>query len=62
LRHRADYDPSFSITADEVKIRIAEARRAVELFRRGEEKQSAAFLALLLFNIRETVPARPPSR
>jgi hypothetical protein len=62
LRHRADYDPSFSITADEVKIRIAEARRALELFRRGEEKQSAAFLALLLFNIRETVPARPPSR
>jgi uncharacterized protein (UPF0332 family) len=62
LRHRADYDPSFSITADEVKIRIAEARRALELFRRGEEKQSAAFLALLLFNIRETVPARAPSR
>ncbi len=57
LRHRADYDPSFSINADEVKIRIAEARRAVELFRGAEEKQRAAFLALLLFNIRQTVPA-----
>jgi hypothetical protein len=55
LRHRADYDPSFSIKADEVKIRIAEARHAVDLFRGAEEKQRAAFLALLLFNIRQTV-------
>jgi hypothetical protein len=55
LRHQADYVPSFSITADEVKIRVAEARRAVELFRGAEEKQRAAFLTLLLFNIRQTV-------
>src|SRR5258708_3464572 len=57
LRHRADYDPSFSIKAEEVKIRIAEARRAVELFSGAEEKQRAVFLALLLFDIRQTVRA-----
>ena len=55
LRQQADYDPSFSIAADEVRIRIAEARRAAELFLGAEEKQRAAFLALLLFNIRQTV-------
>jgi hypothetical protein len=38
-----------------VKIRIAEARRAAELFLGADEKQRAAFLALLLFNIRQTV-------
>ena len=55
LRHQADYDPSFSTAADEVKIRIAEARRAAELFLGAEERQRAAFLALLLFNVRQTV-------
>ena len=57
LREQADYNPSFSITADEAEIRIAEARSAVELFRSTEERQRVAFLALLLFNIRQTVPA-----
>jgi hypothetical protein len=57
IRHGADYDPSFSMTGDEAKIRIAEARRAIELFRGAEEKQRVAFLTLLLFNIRQAVPA-----
>jgi hypothetical protein len=57
LREQADYNPSFSITAEEAKIRIAEARAAIKLFRGTEEKQRVAFLALLLFNIRQTVPA-----
>jgi hypothetical protein len=63
LRHSADYDPSFSITADEAGIRIDEAREAVKLFRGATDAQRVAFLTLLMFNIRQTkadtAPAAP---
>ena len=63
LRHSADYDPSFSITADEAKFRIDEARKAVKLFQGATDAQRVAFLTLLMFNIRqtkaETVPPAP---
>jgi hypothetical protein len=60
LRHSADYDPAFSITADEVRIRIDEARQAVKLFRAATEVQRVAFLTLLLFDIRKL--AQPAAR
>jgi uncharacterized protein (UPF0332 family) len=54
LRHSADYDPSFSITVDEAKFRIDEARKAVKLFQEATDVQRVAFLTLLMFNIRQT--------
>jgi hypothetical protein len=53
LRHSADYDPEFSTTVDEARIRIDEARQAVNLFRNASEAQRVAFLTLLFFNIRQ---------
>jgi uncharacterized protein (UPF0332 family) len=52
LRHKADYDPSFSITADNVKTHIKEARRAVARFQEATEIQRTAFFALLFFDFR----------
>jgi hypothetical protein len=40
-------------TVDEVRIRIAEARQAVTLFRNASDAQRVAFLTLLFFNIRQ---------
>ncbi len=53
LRHSADYNPEFTTTVEEVRIRIDEARKAVSSFRRASEAQRVAFLTLLFFNIRE---------
>jgi hypothetical protein len=52
-RHEADYDPSFEMKVDEVKIWIATARQAVGLFEHATERQRVAFLTLLLFNLRK---------
>jgi uncharacterized protein (UPF0332 family) len=52
LRLKADYDPSYSITADQVRIRLDEARRAVALFQEATEIQRTALLALLFFDFR----------
>jgi uncharacterized protein (UPF0332 family) len=53
LRHSADYDPEFSTTGDEVRIRIDQARQAVNLFQNASDAQRVTFLALLFFNIRQ---------
>jgi hypothetical protein len=53
LRHSADYDPEFTTTVEEVRIRIDEAREAANLFRNASDAQRVAFLTLLFFNIRE---------
>jgi hypothetical protein len=52
-RHTADYDPSFDMEPDEVKIWIDTARRAVSLFQSATERQRVTFLTLLLFNLRK---------
>jgi uncharacterized protein (UPF0332 family) len=52
-RHSSDYDPSFDIKPHEAKVWISMARDAVTLFRSATDQQQAAFMALLLFNLRK---------
>ena len=51
-RISADYDPSRSYTAAEVRVVISNARQAITWFRSCTEEQQEAFLTMLLFKQR----------
>jgi hypothetical protein len=52
-RESADYDPTFKITADFARIWVETAWFSIEMFDAAPEPQRIAFLALLLFDIRQ---------
>jgi uncharacterized protein (UPF0332 family) len=51
-RCSADYDPSRTYSAAEVKVAISDARQAINWFQAGTPEQQKAFLTLLLFKAR----------